>query len=221
MTGITRSLIMRAGRIVAGCAAVCLVVMGAPANAQGDMPGDVAGEGQGQAAEQPQTRADIVAVVSPMVRLRGRVLQKDGVTPVYNAAMVLSSKLDGSEHRVVSDTDGMFEIKLPVGQYTLRISRWKEIYESPSVYSIPAVKRLDVDFLLLRHFEPEAAPDKEGEQNEAIAERYLPGPKTQPEVVGTIIDVVKQSTAAGGKRRRWGEVLGFVGGLLLVGIAAS
>ena len=86
----------------------------------------------------PQTASDFVGVVPPTTVLAGRVLMKDGVTPVRSANVLLTGALDDAAHRARSDRAGRFRIKVPAGQYALQIERQMEIYEARSTYRVPA-----------------------------------------------------------------------------------
>ncbi len=177
-------------------------------------------------------RDDIIGVVPPTGRITGRVLGKDGVTMLGGAELILDHDVFGSEHRVVTDASGTFDIVLPFGQYELAIQRRHEIFESPTSYCVARLGTLPVDFILLRDFEeqPADAPTgkgsaaggdvsrQDGAAMDAGAERWLPEPHRQPEVVGSVVDLVspQQDAPAARSRRNGAESLGFLGSILAI-----
>jgi len=168
-----------------------------------------------------EMRTDVIAVEPPRAALTGRVLQKDGVTPVPGARLELESVLDGQVYSDRSSRSGRYKTKLTVGQYRLRITRLHEIYVSPSLYRVPAGGTVEVDFLLLRDFEPSPDdPPPSADATGPAGANGLPGPPREPAVVGSVVDMVRSSEP---ERRvgRWIEVLGFLGSLLAVGLAAN
>jgi hypothetical protein len=175
----------------------------------------------GQASSPTPAPAPVlVAVVPPLTALDGRVLMKDGVTPVSRAEVRLIGAVDHEPRVTLSDRAGRFKIRLPAGRHKLTITRGMEIYEARSVYTVPAGGRIGIDFLLLPDFEKpdgHAAPPK-AEQPSAITQGPDPRPDN-PVVVGSVVDIVRSHT----KRRigHWGEALGFVASLLAVALAAN
>ena len=175
-------------------------------------------------------RKDIIGVVPPTGRIAGRVLSKDGVTMLSGAELILDHSVFGSQHRVVTDSSGNFEIELPIGQYELAIQRRDEIFESPSSYSVARRGTLPVDFILLRDFEEQPADPPTGKestsggdvsrQNDAtLAEdRWLPEPHRQPEVVGSVVDLVapNQDDPERSRRKNGAETAGFLGSILAI-----
>lgn len=179
-------------------------------------------------------RKDIIGVVPPLGRITGRVLGKDGITMLGNAELVLDHQVFGSEHRIVTDSSGTFDMELPIGQYDLMIQRRQEIYESPTTYSIARRGTLPIDFILLRDFEEEPAPAPTGKGSTAggdvsrqngvavdEADKWLPDPRREPEVVGSVVDLVSpaQEEASGRSRKHGAETAGFLGALLAILIA--
>jgi len=171
-------------------------------------------------AQAPPAAPVLVAVVPPLTALDGRVLMKDGVTPVSRAEVRLIGAVDHEPRVAQSDRAGRFKVRLPAGRYKLTIIRGMEIYEARSVYTVPAGGRVGIDFLLLPDFEKpggQAAPPK-AEQPSAITQGPDPRPD-YPVVVGSVVDIMRSHT----KRRigHWGEALGFVASLLAVALAAN
>ncbi|HZI94930.1 MAG TPA: carboxypeptidase-like regulatory domain-containing protein [Patescibacteria group bacterium] len=162
----------------------------------------------------------LIAIVPPLTALDGRVLTKDGVTPVSRAEVRLIGAVDHEPRLAFSDRAGRFKVRLPAGRYTLTITRGMEIYEARSVYTVPAGGRVGIDFLLLPDFEkpggPAASPP--AAQDPAIIRGPDPRPDA-PVVVGSVVDIMRTHT----KRRlgRWGEALGFIASLLAVALAAN
>ncbi|MFQ5845106.1 MAG: carboxypeptidase-like regulatory domain-containing protein [Planctomycetota bacterium] len=170
-------------------------------------------------ARAAQAASELEAVPAPRALLAGRVLLKDGVTPVRGADLVLTGEGDGSAHRTRSGRSGRYRVRLPAGRYTLRIQRRLEIFTSPSLYQLPAGGRLEVDFLLLPDFEPEQGGPEDGTAAEPPAGSRGPAPRLESaRVVGSVVDMIRSS----GKKRtgRWGEALGFIGSILAVALAA-
>jgi hypothetical protein len=176
-------------------------------------------------------RKDIIGVVPPTGRITGRVLAKDGVTMLGGAELTLDHGVFGSQHRVVTDASGAFDIELPIGRYALTIQRRHEIYESPTSYSVAGHGTLPIDFILLRDFEeePPVAPDKKGslaggdvsrQDGAAIDDgpaRWLPEPSREPEVVGSVVDLVSPTQDASSRSRKNGaETMGFLGSILAI-----
>lgn len=179
-------------------------------------------------------RKDIIGIVPPLGRITGHVLGKDGITMLGGAELVLDHQVFGSEHRIMTDASGGFDIELPIGQYDLTIQRRHEIYESPTTYSIAGRRILPVDFILLRDFEEQPAPAPTGKGSTAggdvskqngvavdETDRWLPDPRREPEVVGSVVDLVSpdQEEASGHPRKHGTETMGFLGALLVVLIA--
>lgn len=179
-------------------------------------------------------RKDIIGIVPPLGRITGHVLGKDGISMLGGAELVLDHQVFGSEHRIVTGPSGEFDIELPIGQYDLTIQRRHEIYESPTTYSIARRGILPVDFILLRDFEEEPALPPTGKGSAAggdvsrqngvavdEADRWLPDPRREPEVVGSVVDLVSpaQEEASGRSRKHGAETMGFLGALLAVLIA--
>ncbi len=162
-----------------------------------------------------QIAGDVEAVEPPSVILKGRVLRKDGVIPVERAQLVLTNRLDGSVHTIVSGRRGRYKISLPVGQYSLAISEKRmERYESPSVYRVLGAKRIAIDFLLLRDY------DKTEKSGDLHAGARLPEPLPEEmTVVGTVVDMIHVPEQRG--RMGWRETLGFIGSVLAVALAAD
>ena len=178
------------------------------------------------APAKPSSAPGLVAIVPPLTALDGRVLAKDGVTPVAQAEVRLTGAVDHEPRVARSDRAGRFKVRLPAGRYTLTITRGMEIYEARSVYTVPAGGRVDIDFLLLPDFEKADGPSAKrpaitrrpaNTQGPAIMRGPEPRPET-PVVVGSVVDIMRSHT----KRRvgRWGEALGFVASLLAVALAA-
>jgi len=175
-------------------------------------------------------RKDIIGVVPPTGRIAGRVLSKDGVTILSGAELILDHNVFGSQHRVVTDSSGTFDIELPIGQYELAIQRRDEIFESPSSYSVARRGTLPVDFILLRDFEEQPAEPPTGkgstsggdvsrQDGAALAEdRWLPEPHRQPEVVGSVVDLVapNQDGPERSRRKNGAETVGFLGSILAI-----
>ena len=174
-------------------------------------------------------RKDIIGVVPPTGRIAGRVLSKDGVTILSGAELILDHNVFGSQHRVVTDSSGNFDIELPIGQYELAIQRRDEIFESPSSYSVARRGTLPVDFILLRDFEEQPADPPTGKgstsggdvsrQDGAVAEdRWLPEPHRQPEVVGSVVDLVapNEDGPERSRRKNGAETAGFLGSILAI-----
>ena len=158
-----------------------------------------------------------VAETSPtqMAVLTGRVLLKDGVTPVSGAGLVLTEAAGDARFQEKAGRGGRYKIRLPVGNYTLRIARGMDLYTSPSVYRVSAGLRNEIDFLVIPDFEEPT--DSRDPNNPA---RRGPDPaRAGPLEVGTIADVVHEHSA--GRWRRWAETLGFIGSLLFVALAAG
>jgi hypothetical protein len=170
-------------------------------------------EAPGQPPPVPEEVTGMVAVPLPFTRMTGRVLQKDGVTPVRDAEVRLTSLLDGTLHTTRSRKDGRYRVDLPLGRYRLSIERRMEVFTSPSHYIIPWGTPVAMDFLLLPDFE-------EGAKPAAPSARDLPAPVAEAErVVGSIVDM---APAARPRRSwRWAETLGFLGTALAVAIAAD
>src|SRR5262245_45459103 len=163
----------------------------------------------------PAMAPGVVAVVPPETVVAGRVVMKDGVTPISGAELQMTGDVDDTLHASRSDRSGRFKIRLPAGRYQLRIVRQREIYKAPSVYRVPAGGRVDIDFLLLRDFEPAGPADPPGDPPPSIGRG--PDPLAQPAIVGSVVDMVHSSTRH--PISRWAEALGFLGSLLVVGLA--
>ena len=150
-----------------------------------------------------------------MAVLSGRVLLKDGITPLAGAGLVLTEAAGDARFQEKAGRGGHYKIRLPVGTYTLRITRGTDLYTSPSVYRVSAGVRNQIDFLVIPDFE--TPPGSEEPNNSA---RRGPDPaRAGPAEVGTIVDVVHEHAA--GRWRRWAETLGFIGSLLFVALAAG
>jgi len=175
-------------------------------------------------------RKDVIGVVPPTGRIAGHVLSKDGVTMLSGAELILDHSVFGSQHRVVSDSSGSFDIELPIGQYELTIQRKDEIFESPSSYSVARRGTLPVDFILLRDFEDQPADPPTGkgstsggdvsrQDGATLAEdQWLPEPHRQPEVVGSVVDLVapNQDEPERSRRKNGAETVGFLGSILAI-----
>jgi hypothetical protein len=154
-------------------------------------------------------------VEPPAAALTGRVLLKDGVTPVAGAELLLSGPDEGEQHVARTNRRGRFKLRLPVGEYLLRIARGTDLYRAPSSYRVSPGVRNEIDFLLLPDFESEKDVGPE-----PFSPRRRPDPhSTAPVEVGTVVDVVH--AANGGWARRWAGFLGFVGSLIAVALAAD
>jgi hypothetical protein len=168
-----------------------------------------------QDAPAPPTEvvSGLEAVPAPTTRLTGRVLQKDGLTPVRDAELRLTNLLDGTLHTARSRKDGRYRVELPLGTYGLSIERRMEVFTSPSHYVIPWGTPVAMDFLLLPDFEEEAPPG-------APTMRNLPVPVPDKErVVGSIVDMAPSARAR--RSWRWAETLGFLGTALVIAVAAD
>jgi len=155
-----------------------------------------------------------VAVPPPTGLMAGRVYLKDGITGVPGADLSFSSPVYGSVVKIRTGRDGRFKVRLAVGAYTLTIARRLDIYESSSTYIVPSRGRVRVDFLLLPDVE-RAPPPPPARASGDIG----PDPRrTEPAVVGTVIDMMTSPDRAWS--RRWKEALGFLGSVLAVGLAA-
>jgi len=164
--------------------------------------------------EAPRFAAEVMAVPPPTGMMTGRVLMKDGLTGVMGAVVSFTSPVYGTVERVTTGRDGKFRARLPVGPYTLSIARRLDVYESATEYRVPGGERVEIDFLLLRDVErvPEPPAARSGRD-------VGPDPRrTEPQVVGTVIDMVRPADRALG--RRWAEALGFLGSVLAVALAA-
>ncbi len=158
--------------------------------------------------------SELEAIEAPRVVIKGRVLRRDGITGVEKADLRMTSAVHGITETARSGRGGQFRIRLPAGEYRLVISRSSEIYESPSIYRIVPGGDLSIDFLLLRDFDDSGNP---GPAPRPIGSG--PTPRREPEVVGSVVDVIRDT---GGKRRhRWREALAFLGSLLAVAAAAD
>ena len=158
---------------------------------------------------------DRVAVPIPTVLVSGRVLMKDGVTPVKDAELVFTGMVDEERRVARSQRSGKYKIGLPLGQHALQIDHRMEIYRSPSTYRIVVGKGLEIDFLLVPDFE-----ESENGVPEPATRRRGPDPLPEaPIAKGTVVDMV-QSSGDGG-RRGWRELLGFLGGILAVAVASD
>ncbi len=179
--------------------AVALLAGGSPAAAPDDAPG---------------VATEVVAVPPPTGVLSGRVFLKDGITGVPGADLSFSSPVYGTVEKVRTARDGRFKLRLPVGEYTLKIARRLDVYESVSVFTIPGHGRIGVDFLLLPDMErapPVASARAAGDIG--------PDPRrTEPVVIGTVVDMMRPPDRAWS--RRWAEALGFFGSVLAVALAA-
>lgn len=169
------------------------------------------------AVARPDEPGSPVAETSPpqMAVLSGRVLLKDGVTPLPGAGLVLAGAAGGAQFQEKSTRGGRYKIRLPVGNYSLRIIRGTDIYTSPSVYRVSAGVRNEIDFLVIPDFEK-----PRGSEDPNSSARRGPDPaRAGPAEVGTIVDVVHEHAA--GRWRRWSETLGFIGSLIFVALAAG
>jgi hypothetical protein len=172
------------------------------------------GVGPSASARSREAKLQLEAVEPPRSLMAGRVYLKDGVTAVPRVELSLTSSLDGSVRKARAGRRGRFEVSLPIGQYSLRISRGLEVFESPSVYHVSGGHRMQIDFLLVPDFE------KSDDQRPLIATRAGPDPRAAaPVVVGSVVDMV-HSTAPR-RQRRWLEALGFLGSVLAIAIAAQ
>lgn len=172
-------------------------------------------QAEGAGATEPEIVAGFEAVEPPTSVMTGRVLMKDGVTPVSRAEVVLTAELDGRTFTARSGRRGDYKVTLPIGQYRLRIGRRMELFESTSTYQVSAGARLNIDLLLLPNFEKPAAQG-------SLSAGASRGPDAQPEapvVVGTVVDLVRRSD--GRLSRRWVEALAFIGSVLAVAVAAQ
>ena len=171
--------------------------------------------GAGSPPAQTTASPDVVAVVPPTAVLIGRVMLKDGVTPVARAEILMTGAVDDEPRLARSNRSGRFKIHLPAGHYSLQITRRMEIYQAHDVYRVPGGGRLDIDFLLLPDFEkgPGAA-----DVRPPVGRGPDPVP-TSPAVVGSVVDMVRSHTTR--RLGRWAEALGFLGSLLAVGLAAD
>ncbi|HEY3175379.1 MAG TPA: carboxypeptidase-like regulatory domain-containing protein [Candidatus Polarisedimenticolia bacterium] len=150
----------------------------------------------------------------PTAVIAGRVLLKDGVTPVADAEILLSGQDEGEEHVVRTGRRGRYRMHLPAGEYLLKITRGTDLYRAPSSYRVSAGIRNRVDFLLLPDFEP-----RKESTDDRTSFRRGPDPRPgSPVEVGTVVDIVH--AAGGGRLRRWAEILGFAGSLIAVAIAS-
>ena len=190
-------------------------------------------------AADSSTTADVVAIPPPVTVMVGRVMMKDGVTPVAGAEVRMTGAVDGEPRVAQSNRAGRFKLRLPAGGYRMQITRRMEIYKAAAVFRVPSGGRLDIDLLLLPDFEkspgtpagvPTGAPAaahapaqssaRAPEQTEAPKVSSGPDPQpTSPSVVGSIVDMIHPHS----NRRwsRWAEVLGFIGSLLAVAIVAD
>jgi len=174
----------------------------------------LSGVGTTSSASPGESVPELEAVVPPRSVMAGQVYLKDGVTTVPRVELALTSSLDGEVHKTRAGRRGRFELSLPIGQYSLRISRGLELFESPSVYHVFGGRRMEIDFLLVPDFE------KRGDQRPPIAERAGPDPRpAAPVVVGSVVDMVRSTELR--RRARWMEALGFLGSVLAVAIAAQ
>lgn len=162
----------------------------------------------------PEVRKDVVAVVAPTGTLEGRVLEKDGITPLPGVELSLRSVSSGMQYGSSAARGGRFKMRVPIGVYSLRIRRGNEIYESPSVYSISAGSRLDIDFLLLRYFEP-ADPPADG-----VVPRNPDAGTEASAVVGSVVDMLVPEKKLH-RGHHWGEWLGLIGSILAVALASQ
>jgi len=155
---------------------------------------------------------DVVAVPPPVTVLTGHVMQKDGITPVTGAEVVLTGLLDDTPLKTRSGRSGRYRLRLPAGQYRLQIHRQMEIYKAPSLFRVPAGEPSEIDLLLLPDFE------KPTGASSPLAAGPDPTPES-PQVVGSVVDMVRAHAAR--RWNRWAEVLGFLGSLLAVAAAAD
>lgn len=173
-------------------------------------------------AGEEQLRQDVIAVPAPMGRVKGRVLEKDGVTPVSRADLLFTGIHTGLEHHGFAHNSGRFSLELPLGEYSLKIRRRFEIYESPSVYKIPPYAQIPIDFLLLRNFEPAGSAES---RVDGVVPGPGPGPGPDPrrdsaEVVGSVVDM-PAPVEGSHRHHHWAEVLGFIGSLIAVVLASG
>lgn len=156
--------------------------------------------------------SELEAIEAPRIVIKGRVLRRDGITGVERATVRMTSTIHGIVETARSGRGGKFKIRVPAGEYELVISRSSEIYESPSTYRIVPGRDLAIDFLLLRDFEGvparSAPPIGSG-----------PAPRREPAVVGSVVDVMRETS--GNRKHRWREALAFLGSLLAVAVAAD
>ena len=154
-------------------------------------------------------------VLPQMAVLSGRVLLKDGVTPVQGAGLVLTGVAEDAQFQEKSGRGGRYKIHLPVGNYRLQIVRGMDVYTSPSVYRVSAGVRNQIDFMIIPDFEKSPGSD----QPDKSAKRGPDPAPAGPVEVGTIVDAVHEHAA--GRWRRWAETLGFIGSVLFVALAAG
>ncbi len=172
------------------------------------------GVGPSASARPREAELQLEAVEPPRSLLAGRVYLKDGVTTVRRAELTLTSSLDGAVWKARAGRRGRFEVSLPIGQYSLRISRGLEVFESPAVYHVAGGHRMQIDFLLVPDFE------KSDDQRPLIAVRAGPDPRpAAPVVVGSVVDMVHSSAPR--RQGRWLEALGVLGRVLAIAIAAQ
>lgn len=159
-----------------------------------------------------EVASELEAIEAPRIVIKGRVVRKDGITGVERANLRMTSSTHGIVETARSGRGGKFKIRVPAGEYRLVISRSSEIYESPSAYRIVPGGNLSIDFLLLRDFE-------EGPARSAPPIGSGPAPRREPAVVGSVVDVIRETS--GSRKNRWREALAFLGSLLAVAVAAD
>jgi hypothetical protein len=158
---------------------------------------------------------EMIAVVPRETLLAGRVLLKDGVTPVSGAEVSMQGVVEDAPRLARSDRAGGFQLKLPAGRYALRIARRMEIYEARTVYRVPAAGRVEIDFLLLPDFE-------KGPGEPARRPSVSSGPDPRPSgpaVVGSVVDMMR-SKRPHHSMGPWAERLGYIASFLAVALAA-
>lgn len=164
-----------------------------------------------------EVATEVIAIEAPKITLAGRVLEKDGVTPVPGAEVSLTSRLDGEEHRQRAGRNGRFRARVPAGEYDLKIQKRLDIFTATSTYMLRGGERIRIDFLLLPDFE---APSRAGSPPPGPAQRRR-GPderRTAAAVVGTVVDITREQDRP--RAGRWFETLGFIGSVLAVALAA-
>ena len=152
--------------------------------------------------------------------IAGRVLLKDGVTPVAGADLLLTESGGQTQFQGSSSRSGRYKVRLPVGSYNLRIVQGADYFTSPAVYRVSAGVRNQIDFLVIPDFEKPAGADVKASDAATHAEKRGPDPAPAGLTeVGTIVDMVHEQSSS--RWHRWAETLGFIGSLLLVSLAAG
>lgn len=178
---------------------IALVCAGAPARVAAD---DAAATSDGSTAAAPSAQGEEGAGGAPTGLYRGVVTDRRAGKPVPGAVVVFMNEDTGDTFETVTDEKGMYETRLPAGEYLVDIRVGKTIYRSAGTFREEAPgKRWVMDFTV----------------GSKLTEKDLKIETTPTDI--RVVSTEPRPPLEGSKK--WMEFWIFLGGLVTVGALAD